>query len=215
MGEDLRHPGEREAERIRIIVETLAHACPDLPMSIAAETVFKIEKRTAELESVKVNTGLFELPDGTPETIARYIDLRPKIVEEITEGRKINAIKSVRGETTYVGNAAKFTGLKESKEGVEEWERQYKARAMLGTSSPTVVSKIPTPADIATWIDHDATTRIMLTDYMSTIATSGPSTPGVSSKKISAIKEVRYRCTLYPTLTEARDGVEEWLRINS
>lgn len=109
---------EREADRIRVIIETLAYAHPDMPLKEAAPAIFEIEKRTAELESPHV-AGADDFT--TARGVARWInkadnkDIQDMIVSPGVSAGKIHAIKEVRARTAL--------GLREAKEGVEAWER--------------------------------------------------------------------------------------------
>ena len=111
---------EREADRIRVIIETLAYAHPDLPLKEAVPMIHEIEARTAKLESPHVAAA----DDFTTAVgIARWIekpaneDIRTLAsggsVTGILGSGKIAAIKAVRARTSV--------GLKEAKEGVEAW----------------------------------------------------------------------------------------------
>lgn len=128
-----------EAERLRVIIQTLAYAEPDMKLSEAVPAIWEIEKETAKLESeqraaLSMNSdGTFTLEDNHPETIAAWIDTQPDIIDLITGSKKINAIKETRGRlidprrvsSTHPSGERFHVGLKEAKEGVEWWERAH------------------------------------------------------------------------------------------
>lgn len=202
------HPAEREAERLRVIIETLAATSPDMTMFTAAPTIFEIEKKTAELERVQVHetldtpghyTGaIFHLPDNSPETAAKFVAICPPITDFLPH-KKINAIKELRARTGL--------GLKEAKDGIEHWEK-YGAGPASGPTPPASSSAAtppPTTANIVRWIDSLSPThpvRVHLSDMMR----------GMAHSKIKAIKEVRAACPYLPGLKEAKIGVEGWER---
>lgn len=102
---------EREADRLRVIVQTLAFAHPDMRLEEAAPLIFQIEEKTAVLESPHVAAA----DDfSTPRGVALWIDKKANAdIQVLIPALKINAIKEVRGRTGI--------GLKEAKEGVEAW----------------------------------------------------------------------------------------------
>lgn len=122
-----------EAERLRVIIETLGYAQPELKLSEALPMIWEIEKKTAKLEleqraALSVNTdGTYTLEDNKPDTIAAWIDTQPDIIDLITGSKKINAIKEVRTRLMDPHRVATgmHLGLKESKEGVEAWESAH------------------------------------------------------------------------------------------
>lgn len=182
------HPAEREAERLRTIIETMILTQPHVTMQDAGPMIFEIEKKTASMEAVQVapspgiTTPRYPVPDFEPATLKSFIDLVPSIQAHITGSRKINAIKELR---TLTG-----AGLKDAKHGVERWEAETKARPKSHTTS---VSYGTSPVDIAEWM-HDFCP--VAKDFL------------LAAKKIQAIKEVR---ALHPDgigLKEAKDGVE-------
>lgn len=201
MSEEFIHPAEREAERLRVIIETLAATSPDMTMFVAAPTIFEIEKKTADMEKVQWEKDVLAarprpvitLPDSTPQTAAKFVDLCQE-VKDFLPHKKINAIKELRARTGL--------GLKEAKDGIEWWEKY-------GTTGPPPASSSgalsPTPANVVTWIDSLPAThpvRVHLTDMMH----------GTAHSKIKAIKEVRMDCPHLPGLKEAKEGVEAWER---
>lgn len=109
------HGPNREAERIRIILETLKHTQPTMTLDEAVPLVFNLEKETAKLEALST-------PPATPrsfgqEDLAHWIDGQSDIQDLLRAGgKKIQAIKEVRLRTS--------APLKEAKEGVEEWEKR-------------------------------------------------------------------------------------------
>jgi ribosomal protein L7/L12 len=208
MGEYV-HPAEREAERLRVIIETLATTSPDMTMFTAAPTIFEIEKKTAELERVQVQetldtpghyTGaIFHLPDNSPETAARFVAICPPITDFLPH-KKINAIKELRARTGL--------GLKEAKDGIEHFERYGTAAGpapATASSSGAFGGKTPTAGLVADWIATLHVTHPIIRHIEDVMHGSG------SSPKIKAIKEVRADCPMYPGLKEAKEGVEEFL----
>ena len=204
MNEEYVHPAEREAERLRVIIETLAATSPDMTMFVAAPTIFEIEQKTMAHEKVQWDKHLAAmrpapsctLPDSSPQTAAKFVDLCQEI-KDFMPHKKINAIKELRARTGL--------GLKEAKDGIEWWEK-YGASA---ASPPPLASSSgalsPTPANVVTWIDSLPLThpvRVHLTDMMR----------GTAHSKIKAIKEVRMDCPHLPGLKEAKEGVEAWER---
>lgn len=184
------HPA-REAERLRIIVETLAYTNPGMTMDEAKTVIPEIEKRTAKLEAPERPNGFITLPDSEPETIAKFIDLQPDIQDHIPT-RKINAIKETRART--------FLGLKETKEGVEHWDRtRNAAAAWAGSSSPLNET-------VAKWIDGQSAIQ----DHI--LEAPGMDRLGRKHSRITGIKDVRLGCSAASGLKEAKDGVDHWLR---
>lgn len=194
------HPGEREAERLRTILTTLAEVEPNMELSIAKDVIFKIEKETCKLERQQVENGnLFMLPDSAPRTIAAFIELQPDIAA-LCEHKKIHAIKEVRARAGANGT---HIGLKEAKEGVEFFST--KTHLSSGTTPPATAvgwCSDNTPKAICDWIEDYGTT---VRDAYDT-AVSGHG-------KILAIKEVRAVCPSGPSLTEAKAGFEHWAAI--
>lgn len=126
-----------EADRLRVILETLSYAHPDMPLHEAVPMVYEIEKRTAKLERVPMLHGVDGdnlLPNCNPDTIANWIDTQPDIIELVDTAKKINAIKEVRGRVLFNSNTAglpvSYThpGLKEAKGGVEYWDRTRRGK---------------------------------------------------------------------------------------
>lgn len=124
MNEEYVHPAEREAERLRVIIETLAATSPDMTMFVAAPTIFEIEQKTMAHEKVQWDKQLAAmrpapsctLPDSSPQTAAKFVDLCQEI-KDFMPLRKIDAIKELRARTGL--------GLREAKEGIQYWERHY------------------------------------------------------------------------------------------
>lgn len=195
----MQHPAEREAERLRIILTTLAESMPDMELGIAAPIIFETEKKTAELERQQVETaGIFMLPNSKPETIAAFIELQPDIADLCVD-KKINAIKEVRSRAGADGT---FIGLKEAKEGVEWFvSGGHFAVPTTSASPPGAWNPTFTTAEAVEWVDLQPE----ITDaYDSPGFSGGPN-------KIQAIKECRAMTTL--GLTEAKDLVEAWARM--
>lgn len=189
------HPN-READRLRVIIKSIAYTDPDMRMADAADAIFEIEARTFGIEQMALNdapkmAGIV-LPDQTPETIARFIDLQPDI-QALAPSKKINAIKEVRALTSV--------GLKEAKEGVEHWV-STRPKAHYSPTAAAAAGRTLTASmsDIADWIDGQADIIRLLTG--STM---------LPSPKIHAIKETRVRHPAGPSLKEAKDGVEHWM----
>lgn len=107
--------GRNEADRLRVILETLLFAQPELKLAEALPMVWEIEKKTLALESPE-ETG--KPASESPVDVAEWIN-RPvnKDIQGLVGGFKISAIKEVRART--------LIGLKEAKEGVEYWDRHY------------------------------------------------------------------------------------------
>lgn len=118
-------------ERLRVVLETLAYAKPNLPFEEALPMIFEIEDRAIARAAA---TGI---PAGAPVSsnpgdVAAWIQAHgakhsdvpggDTIIDHIKAGKKINAIKAVRGATSL--------GLKEAKEGVEHFERYYMPGSM-------------------------------------------------------------------------------------
>lgn len=189
----------REAERLRIIVETLAYTNPGMTMDEAVPVLWEIEQRTAKLEAPEAGTQYIDLPNDLPETIALFIDLQPDIQAELKSARKIHAIKLVRART--------FKGLKESKEGVEHWEATRMSKTA-PASVPRTSASLTTA--VCAWIDTKPDVQGHLRGLIGTDST------GVKFSKITGIKKIR---TEYVTssgyrlgLIEAKDAAEEWIR---
>lgn len=191
----------REAERLRVIIETLAHTNPAMTMDEAAPTIFAIEKRTAELEAPKLATEVKYpvLKDTTPQTGALFIELLPDVQKHVKAGKLIDAIKEFRTTTGW--------GLKDSKDAVELWKSgkhlsaggAHKPASSKVTSTGVTIYAAPCATtlegDIASWFDRQPELQDMIDD----------------GKKINAIKEVRAHCPSMPGLKEAKDGVEFWI----
>lgn len=203
MSEEFIHPAEREAERLRTIIETLAATCPEMTMFAAAPVIFEIEGKTAQKEKVQWEKDVLAmrpkptatLPDTSPETAARFVDLCQEVKDHMPH-KKINAIKELRARTGL--------GLKEAKDGIEYWERYYPL-PVAPAPPPASSSRAPTPVAIADWIDTlgpGHSVQPHLADMLS----------GTTHAKIKAIKEVRFTCPMTPGLKEAKEGVEEWER---
>jgi ribosomal protein L7/L12 len=123
-----------EAERLRVIIQTLAYAEPDMKLSEAVPAIWEIEKQTAKLEleqrgALSMNPdGTYTLADNNPVTIAAWIDTQPDIIA-LMPHKKINAIKEVRGrlldpERMHTSSPAGdkwHVGLKDAKDAVEAW----------------------------------------------------------------------------------------------
>lgn len=111
-------PYRNEAQELRVILESLAYASPAMTLDEAVPMIFEIEKRTAELKSVEHKVSTFvKLPDMTPETGAKLIELQTDIIDHIVGGRMIYGIKEFRGRTGW--------GLKESKEACEYFRNHH------------------------------------------------------------------------------------------
>lgn len=203
---DFVHPAEREAERLRVIIETLAHAKPDMTIYEAAPKIFEIEKKTAELEKVQVlpapagpgyyDGSVFYLPDSEPQTLAKFVEICPPI-QAFLPHKKINAIKELRARTGV--------GLKEAKDGIEYFEAHGSVVVPAPPTPPVGSSSgrsFPTPLSVADWIETDPT-AIHIRHILTTRATT--------HYKILAIKETRASTLL--GLKEAKEGVEEWVKI--
>lgn len=193
---------EREATRLRVIIEALAFVEPDMPLSKAAPLLFEIEAETFHRESLQLRSNGIELPDTQPETVARLIDLQPSIQDLITGGKKINGIKEVR---TLTG-----LGLKESKEGVEHWHKTRPLPATRSSPAPSSSSfasrrsappASSLPADVAVWIIGEPSILSMIQDGID---------GKISSGKIHVIKEIRAVGAL--GLKESKEGLEEYMR---
>ena len=113
-------------DRLRVVIETLAYAQPDMRLEDALPAIFAIEDRAI----ARPAPGALSVPDqpvsSSPGDVARWIDAHghkymdvhgDSITDLIRLGKKINAIKETRAATSL--------GLKEAKEGVEEYERMY------------------------------------------------------------------------------------------
>lgn len=113
-------------DRLRVVIETLAYAQPDMPMKDAVGAIFEIEDRAI----ARPAPGTLSVPDqpvsSSPGDVAAWINAHghkhvdvhgTSIIDHIRGGKKINAIKETRAATSL--------GLKEAKEGVEEYERMY------------------------------------------------------------------------------------------
>lgn len=195
------HPAEREAERLRVIIETLATSRPDMTMYEAAPVIFEIEKRTQSMEAVQVvprtgpmsYAGLpFELPDSEPHTLAKFVEICPPI-QAFLPHKKINAIKELRARTGV--------GLKEAKDGIEHFEK-YGAGPGPAASSSRPLPAGASATTTASWIELTVAgqaTRDILTLKSTT------------HYKILAIKQCRADTLL--GLKEAKEGVEEWIRL--
>lgn len=201
----------REAERLRIIIEALAFTNPEMNMGEAADVIFKIEKQSHEHESRENPFSGIELRDNNPETLACFIDLVPEIQAYLPH-RKINAIKELRLRVSDSTVPGAGIGLVHAKDGVEHW---------VATRTPTVGLPAPMaphpsmgtgvssssapassrPADVADWIDGSSVVLTTITDCLAGKIKYG---------KIQAIKDVRAEGSL--GLKEAKEGVEEWLR---
>lgn len=113
-------------DRLRVVIETLAYAQPDMPLKDAVAAIFEIEDRAI----ARPAPGVLAVPDqpvtGSRGDVAVWINAHghkykdtsgASIIDLIRGGKKINAIKETRAATSL--------GLKEAKEGVEEYERMY------------------------------------------------------------------------------------------
>lgn len=186
------HPANREAERLRVIIESLAYTDPDMPMSLAKEAIFEIEQKSLKLESAQLPMQQLVLENVLPETIAKFIDLQPDI-QALVPHKKINAIKECRSRVASLG-------LKEAKEGVEHWAHT-RTGAIPYVPSPMPTMTATTGPAIAAAIDA----HLSLREYGREV---GIGTPGYN--KINWIKDVR--AELRVGLKEAKDGCEQWLR---
>lgn len=194
------HPANREADRLRVIIESLAFTDPDMPMSQAAETIFKIEQRTMQLESAQLPMRGFELPDSLPETIAKFIDIQPDI-QALIPLKKINAIKEVRARCLDPHSGSHGIGLREAKEGVEHYAATRPHAPVPPTAVPWTRGATPSPATVAAAISAN----VMLVDYGHGV---GKKVHGYN--KINWIKDVRGELRI--GLKEAKDGCEYWLK---
>lgn len=117
-----------EAQRLRVIIESLAYTSPAMTMDEAASVIFEIEKRTALLEGPKEAARIpaTKLKDDRPETVAAFIDCVPAIYQFICDGKKIDAIKETRARIVSSAHGGTgLLGLKEAKEGVEYWQAHF------------------------------------------------------------------------------------------
>lgn len=113
-------------DRLRVVIETLAYAQPEMQMKDAVGAIFTIEERALSRPRV-VGVVPEALVSTAPGDVAAWINAHGHKYRESTTGmsiidlvptKKINAIKEVRG--------ALKIGLKEAKEGVEEYQRMYR-----------------------------------------------------------------------------------------
>lgn len=190
------HPAEREAERLRTIIETMVLTQPHMTLQDAGPLIFEIEKKTAALEKQQVETSTtatphpFPLPDNTPETGAKFIDLRPDIQREIKDGKKIQAIKLFR---TLTGQ-----GLKESKDSVQRWEDDNPSTK--GKAYPPIKDS----TDVARWLLANRYSNALARDVATLVNDGHP---------LAAIREVRINYPGGASVSEARDVINEYLRI--
>lgn len=113
---------KREAERLRIVLQTFAYAHPDMTLDEAVPLIFQAEKRTAELESSRATTTTDTGLSLTPQALAEWIDARKYIVGTLRgsdQAKKIYAIREVR--LTHPSRP----GLHEAKKAVEYWQNHY------------------------------------------------------------------------------------------
>jgi ribosomal protein L7/L12 len=197
----------REAERLRIIIESLAFTNPEMHMGEAKDVIFKIEAESFEHESRELPTPGVELRDCHPETLACFVDLVPEIQRYLPD-RKINAIKELRTRVID-GSSGMHVGLKDAKDGIEHWVATRTptvpvhpaAGRTVPASTPGSSSSVPAspaPADVADFIESQPT--LLSYGYALHHGTAG-------YNKINFIKDVR--AAGYVGLKEARDGVEE------
>jgi ribosomal protein L7/L12 len=187
--------GFREAERLRIILQSFADVQPNMMLHEAVPAIFETEKKTRDLESVQAVAAVpgFPLPDPDNDTVSKWIDLNPDVQTLILDGKKLQAIKEVRTRTMWKGA---MLGLYESKEGVEYWDR-------------TRGSKVPAPAVSSS---TRGTGKHDIADWIAEVGQYDIRDLGFDSKRIQAIKEVRHRYPEGAGLKEAKDGYEEWER---
>lgn len=191
------NPFAREADRLRVIIESLAYTDPGMPMSEAAPTIFAIEKRTVELEDAALDSKAIRMKTD-PETLGKFIDIQPDIQAEGPH-RTILAIKMLRQRVVDLDG--KPLGLLEAKVAIQEWVK----RAAYTPASPmTYVS--PPAEEVADWIDTQEDIVELLDDHL-----LGKSS--ITKPRILAIKEARIRWPGAATLglREAKEGVDEWL----
>lgn len=120
-----------EADRLRVILTTLAYADEKVTLADALPTIWKIEEKTAELEApANHDEAGWEmiLPNTEPNTVADWMDgYCTNAIEFVDDGKLINAIKEVRGtalawQTNDAGRRViDRLGLKEAKYAVEHW----------------------------------------------------------------------------------------------
>ena len=202
------HPAERDAERLRAILVTLAEAAPGMTLEEAMPIITASEKKTMELEVPRIETltgkkQLVILKDTTPATGAQYVSIRAEIIDMIEDGKTINAIKEFRAETGW--------GLKESKDAVEHY-RTYGGTPIGPSSSTPSLPRWMTSfnvADMSRWIDTETEITDLLNDWQMDMAAGK-----YSSAKIQAIKDVRAKHPGRPGLKEAKDAVEHWISGN-
>ena len=113
-------------DRLRVVIETLAYAQPDMPMKDAVAAIFEIEDRvlarpaagTLHVPSMPVTFEKGDMAAWINAHGAKHTDsFGQSIIDLMHAGKKINAIKEVR--------VATGAGLKEAKDAVEEYERLY------------------------------------------------------------------------------------------
>lgn len=194
-------PGEREAMRLRIIMESFLAVNPNMTLTEAIPAIFATEMKTAQLESVQAETSEpvakagFPVPDQDRDTLSKWIDLSPDVQALILGSKKIQAIKEVRTRCSYRGS---YVGLREAKDGVEYWQA---TRGTLSKTSPGVGGTYTTTSSsIAGWMEEPGQADIRRL--------------GFDSKRIQAIKEIRSRFPGGAGLKEAKEGFEHWEKIN-
>lgn len=110
-----------ESERLKVILETLAFAHPDMLLVEAISLLPQIEEKVARISTIPL-----EYVGSVPASaVADWIDGpgQEDVIEFIRDHKRINAIKECRSRYPYPV-AGKLLGLKEAKEGVEEWCRR-------------------------------------------------------------------------------------------
>lgn len=112
---------------LRAIWRTIAQTQPRLTVEEGYRLALEIEEKLREELAVEeapdhvANPGSIRAGESLRDyyvRIAKWIDASPdaeEIREDMTLGKKINAIKELRGAT--------LCGLKEAKEAIELWER--------------------------------------------------------------------------------------------
>lgn len=122
-------PVNEHYDRLRVVIETLAYAQPDMPLKDAVPAIFEIEDRAIARPAPGALVVPERLVSTSPGDVAAWINAHghkhkdvhgTSIIDLINGHKKINAIKETRAATSL--------GLKEAKEGVEEYERMYGVR---------------------------------------------------------------------------------------
>ena len=117
-----------EAQRLRVIIESLAYTSPAMTMDEAASVIFEIEKRTAALEAPATPAPPrgTKLKDNSPETVAAFINCVPAIYELILDGQLIPALKETRARVADADRPFHPLGLRDSKYAVEYWRDHFR-----------------------------------------------------------------------------------------